>query len=86
MKGSDFNLDYVQLFYYKSHKINPNRRGSHMDSPNWIKNKKTPTNLINKEDNIKRFQYAVTVALINEEIKKKSQRTTKIKPFINKYI
>ena len=40
MKGSDFNLDYVQLFYYKSHKINPNRRGSYRDSPNWIKNEK----------------------------------------------
>ena len=41
MKDSDFNFDYVQLFYYKSHKINPNRRGSYIDSPNWIKNKKS---------------------------------------------
>ena len=40
MKDSDFNFDYVQLFYYKSHKINPNRCGSYRDSPNWIKNEK----------------------------------------------
>ena len=37
MKGSRFFLNYVQLFYYKCHKINPNRGGSYIDSPNWIK-------------------------------------------------
>ena len=35
-----------------------------------------------KKDN-KCFQYAVTVALNHEEIKKDPQRITKIKPFIN---
>ena len=39
---------------------------------------------INKKDN-KCFQYAVTVVLNHEEIKKDWQRITKIKPFINKY-
>ena len=34
-------FDYVQLLYYKSHKINPNRGRSYIDSPNWMKNKKT---------------------------------------------
>ena len=34
-------FDYVQLLYYKSHKINPNRGRSYIDSPNWEKNKKT---------------------------------------------
>ena len=33
----------------------------------------------------KSFQYAVTVALNYEEIKKSPQRITKIKPFMNKY-
>ena len=32
---------------------------------------------------IKCFQYAVTVGLNYEEIKKDTQRITKIKPFIN---
>ena len=70
--------------YYRCHKINPNRFGSNIDFPGWIKNKKATINPINKKDN-KCFQYAVTAALNNEEIKKDLQRITKIKPFINKY-
>ena len=34
---------------------------------------------------IKWFQYVVTVTLSYEEIKKDTQRITKIKPFMNKY-
>ena len=48
------------------------------------KKQKVAINPINKKDN-KCFQYAATVALNYEEIKKDSQRITKIKPFINKY-
>ena len=70
--------------HYKCHKINSNREGSYINSPDWIKNKKATINTINKKDN-KCFQYAVTVALNNEEIKKDLQRIAKIKPFINKY-
>ena len=84
MKSKDFVFDYVQLLYYKCHKINPNGGRSYRDSPNWIKNKKTTINSINKKDN-KCIQYAVTVALNYEEIRKDLQRTTKIKPFINKH-
>ena len=39
MKGSEFVLDYVHLLYYKCYKINLNRGGSYIDSPDWIKNK-----------------------------------------------
>ena len=56
MKGSEFVFDYVELLYYKCHKINPNRAGSYIDSPHWIKNKKPKINTINKEDN-KCFHY-----------------------------
>ena len=83
MKGSEFVYDYAQLFYYKRHKINPNRGGSYIDSLDWIKNKKATINPINKKYN-KCFQYTVTVALNYEEIKEDPQRITKIKPFINK--
>ena len=62
MKGSEFVFDYVQLLYYKCHKINSNLGGSYVDSPDWIKNKKATINPINKKDN-KCFQYVVTVAL-----------------------
>ena len=37
MKGSDFVFDYVHLLYYKCHKINSNRDGSYIVSPDWIK-------------------------------------------------
>ena len=70
--------------YYKWHKINPTCSGSYKDSPDWIKNKETTINAINKKDN-KYFQYAIPVASNYEEIKKDPQRITKIKPFINKY-
>ena len=39
MEGSEFVFDYVQLLYYKCHKIDPNHGGLYVDSPDWIKNK-----------------------------------------------
>ena len=33
MKDSEFVFDYVQLLYYKCHKINPNHGRSYIDSP-----------------------------------------------------
>ena len=35
MRG-EFVFDYVQLLYYKFHKINFNCVGSYIDSPDWI--------------------------------------------------
>ena len=84
MRASEFFFHYVCLLFYKCHKINLNHGGSYVDSPDWIKNKKTTINPINKKDN-QCFQYAVTVALKNEEIKKDPQRIKKFNPFINKY-
>ena len=81
MKGSEFVFDYAQLLYYKCHKINPNRGGSYIDSPDWIKSKKATINPINEKYN-KSFQYTVTVALNDEEIGKNPERITKIKPFV----
>ena len=40
MRGSEFVFDYVQLLYYKCHKISLNCGGSYIDSPDWIKMKK----------------------------------------------
>ena len=48
-----------------------------------IKNKKTTINLKNNDD--KYFQYALTVALNCEKIKKYPQRILKIKPFLDQY-
>ena len=78
------SLNYVHLLHYKCPKINPSRGASYIDSPDWIKNKQAAINSINKKYN-KYIQYAVTVALNHEEIKKDLQKITKTKPFINKY-
>ena len=43
-KGSDFIFDSVQLVYYKYHKVNFKCAGSFIDSPYWIKKKKTKIN------------------------------------------
>ena len=40
MRGSEFVFDYIHLSYYKCHKINLNRGGLYIDSPDWIKTKK----------------------------------------------
>ena len=45
IKGSDFVFDYVKFIYYKFHKINLNRGESHIDSPDWVKNKNLQENL-----------------------------------------
>ena len=38
--GSEFVFNYVQLLYYKCHKINLNRGGSYINSRDWIKTRK----------------------------------------------
>ena len=52
MRGSEFVFNYIQLLYYKCHKINLNRGGSYIDSPDWIKSKKVTIYPINKKDNM----------------------------------
>ena len=83
MRGSDFIFDSIDLLYYDLHKISLNRGGSYIDSLKWLKDKKATINPKNKDD--KCFQYAITVALNHEQIKKDPQRITKMKPFIDQY-
>ena len=83
MKGSESEFDSVNLLYYDFNKTSLDRSGSYIDSPEWIKNKKST---INPENNdYKCFQYAVTVALNRGKINKHLQRVSKIKPFIDQY-
>ena len=83
MKGSKFVFDSVNLLYYKFHRISLNRNRSYIDFAKWLRNKKVTINSKHNDD--KCFQYAVTVALNREPIKKDPQRISKIKPFINQY-
>ena len=49
MKGSDFEFDGVNFLYYDFNKISINRDGSYIDSPQWLKNKKSTINPINND-------------------------------------
>ena len=84
MNGSEFNFDAVNALYYDLNKISLDRGESHIDSPEWIKNKKATINPQNKKDD-KFFQYALTVALNHEKIEDHPERISKIKPFIDQY-
>ena len=76
IEDKEFVFDYVYFLYYKCHKINPNCGGSYIDSPYWLK--KAAINPINRKGN-KCFQYAVSVTLNHEKLKKDPQRITKSK-------
>ena len=83
MRGSDFEFDGVNFLYYDFNKISLNRGGYYIDSPKWLKDKKSTTNPRNNDD--KYFQYAVTLALNLDKINKHPQNISKIKPFIDQY-
>ena len=44
MKGSDFEFDGVNFLYYDFNKISLYRGGSYIDSPKWLKDKKSTIN------------------------------------------
>ena len=69
--------------YYHLHKISLKRGRSHVDSAKWQRNKKATINPKNNDNNC--FQYALTVALNYQNVKKDPKRISKIKPFINQY-
>ena len=83
MRGSDFEFDGVNFLYYDFNEISLNRGGSYIDSPKWLKDKKSTINLKNNND--KCFQYVVTLALNIDNIDNHPKRISKIKPFIGQY-
>ena len=83
MRGSDFEFDGVLTLYYDFNEISLNRGGSYIDSPKWLKDKKSTINPKNNDQ--KCFQYAVTLALKLDNINKHPQIISKIKPFTDQY-
>ena len=81
MKGSDFEFDGVNFFYYDFNKTSIYRGGSYIDLPKWLKDKKSTINP--RTNDHKCFQYAVTLALNLNRINKHPQRISKIKPFLD---
>ena len=83
MKGSDFAFDGVNYLYYDLNKISLSKGGSYIDSPKWLKIKKSTINP--KSNDYKCVQYAVTLALNLDKINNHPERISKIKPFIEEY-
>ena len=83
MRGSDFAFDGVYFLYHDFNKISTSRGGSYIDSPKWLKDKKSTINPKNNDH--KCFQYAATLALNLDKINDHLERISKIKPFIEQY-
>ena len=83
MKGSDFAFNRVNYLYYDLNKITISKGGSYIDSPKWLKDKKSTINP--KKNDYKCFEYAATLALNLNKINGHPQRISKIKPFIEEY-
>ena len=72
MKGSDFVFNGINYFYYDFNRVSICKGGSYIDSPKWLKDKKSTVN--QKNNDFKCFQYATTL-----------ERVVKVKSFIDKY-
>ena len=83
MRGSEFEFDGINFFYYSFNKMSIYRGGTYIDSPKWLKDKKSTINP--KNNDVKCFQYAVTLALNLDNIDNHPERISKIKPFISQY-
>ena len=83
MRGSEFEFDGINVFYYSFNKTSTYRGGTYIDSPKWLQNKKSTINPKNNDD--KCFQYAVILALNLDNINKHPPKISKIKSFIDQY-
>ena len=81
MKGSDFAFDGINFLYYDFNKTSIYSGSTYIDSPKWLKDKRSTISPKNKDN--KCFQYAATLALNIDKINKDPQRISKIKPFID---
>ena len=83
MRGSDFIFNGINYLSYDFHRVSISKGGSYIESPKWLKDKKSTIN--QKNNDYKCFQYATTLALNFNKINKDPQRISKIKPFIENY-
>ena len=83
MRGSDFVFNGINHFFYDFNRVSISKGGSYIESPKWLKDKKSTINQKNNDN--KCFQYATTLALNFKKINKHPQRVSKIKPFIENY-
>ena len=72
--------DGINFFYYNFNKTSIYRGGSYIDSPKWLKDKKSTINP--KNNDLKYFQYAATSAL---NFDNHPEKISKTRPFIDQY-
>ena len=83
MRGSDFGFDGINFFNYNFNKTSIYRGGSCIDSPKSLKDKILTINP--KNNGLKCFQYAATLALNFDNINNHPEKTSKIRPFMDQY-
>ena len=84
MKGSSFIFYHVNLLYYHLHKVSLNRGGSCIDSPEFIKHKKSTINPQNNyDDDNECLRYTIIAAVKYADINNNPERVSKLRPFIN---
>ena len=83
MRGSDFEFDGINFFNYNFNKTSIDRGGSYLDSPKWLKDKKSTINP--KNNDLKCYQYVATLALNFDNINNHPEIISKIRPFIDQY-
>ena len=84
MKGLDFAFHGVNYLYYDLNKISISKGESYIDSPKWVKDKKSTINP--KNNDYKCFQYAVTLALNYDKVDRNPQTIAKTKPLVKNMI
>ena len=77
------SIERVELLKYKLHKISLRRGGAYIDSPKWIKNKKTTINPKNTDNGC--FANALIAALNHHKIDNHPERVSKLGPYIHDY-
>ena len=70
MEDSDFVFNRVNYLYYDFNRISISKGGPYIESPKWLKDKKSTVNQKNSDN--KCFQYATTLALNFNKIDKKT--------------
>ena len=82
-RRSDFGFDDINFCNYNFSRTSIYRGGSYIDSPKWLKDKKSTINP--KNNDLKCFQYAATLALNFDNINNHPEKISKIRPFIDQY-
>ena len=76
MRGSDFKFDSINFFNYNFNKTSIYRGGSYIDSRKWLKDKKSTINP--KNNDLKCFPYAATLALNFDDISNHPEKYLKL--------